>query len=384
MNVEVGTHTIVIDRSVDINAGEYGATKCHFTFSEEYTGLTKVAIFTTCSNESVRVVIGDNQCTIPEEVLEQEGNIKLGVYGYENQNGNLVLRYSPKAQYFNVLGGSYRNPGTPVPDEWEELAEQVAQNTDDIGDLQRDKADKSELADVAFSGSYNDLSNTPDLSHFITKDVDNLTNYTKTSDLAQVALSGSYNDLSNKPNLNVYSLITETGSKIDLEIDSTEYILVAKLYDKNNNLISTSTGIDLPLESVVVSGRYDSTTKTIILTLQNGTTIDVPVGDLVAGLQTEITSNNMLSSDLVDDTGHAHKFVTEQDKTNWNNKSDFSGNYADLSGKPDLSVYELSSNKVTTLSSSSTDTQYPSAKCVYDLVGDIENILTTLDVGSGV
>ena len=36
---------------------------------------------------------------------------------------------------------------------------------------------------------------------------------------------------------------------------------------------------------------------------------------------------------------------------------------------------ESSSNKVTSLSSSSTDTEYPSAKCVYDLVGDIETLL---------
>lgn len=33
------------------------------------------------------------------------------------------------------------------------------------------------------------------------------------------------------------------------------------------------------------------------------------------------------------------------------------------------------SNKVTSLSSSSTDTQYPSAKCVYDIIGDIESVL---------
>lgn len=40
--------------------------------------------------------------------------------------------------------------------------------------------------------------------------------------------------------------------------------------------------------------------------------------------------------------------------------------------------YERTTNKVTSLSSSSTDTQYPSAKCVYDLVGDIETLLTAL------
>lgn len=39
---------------------------------------------------------------------------------------------------------------------------------------------------------------------------------------------------------------------------------------------------------------------------------------------------------------------------------------------------EKSSNKVTSVSSSSTNTQYPSAKCVYDLVGDIETLLAAL------
>lgn len=45
---------------------------------------------------------------------------------------------------------------------------------------------------------------------------------------------------------------------------------------------------------------------------------------------------------------------------------------------------EVTTNKVTSLSSSSTDTQYPSAKCVYDIVGDIETALQTLNTGGGV
>lgn len=52
-------------------------------------------------------------------------------------------------------------------------------------------------------------------------------------------------------------------------------------------------------------------------------------------------------------------------------------------GKADTAVQDVSgkedkSNKVTSLSSSSTDTQYPSAKCVYDLVGDIATALDTI------
>lgn len=45
---------------------------------------------------------------------------------------------------------------------------------------------------------------------------------------------------------------------------------------------------------------------------------------------------------------------------------------------PDISVKENTSNKVTSLSSSSTDVQYPSAKCVYDLVGNIETLLAAI------
>ena len=39
---------------------------------------------------------------------------------------------------------------------------------------------------------------------------------------------------------------------------------------------------------------------------------------------------------------------------------------------------EDASNKVTSVSSSSTDTQYPSAKCLYDMVGDIETLLANI------
>ena len=39
---------------------------------------------------------------------------------------------------------------------------------------------------------------------------------------------------------------------------------------------------------------------------------------------------------------------------------------------------EAKSNKVTSLSAQSTDAQYPSAKCVYDAIGDIETLLASI------
>jgi len=160
-----------------------------------------------------------------------------------------------------------------------------------------------------FSGNYNDLTNKPtipDVSNFITKDVNNLTYYT---------------------------LATNTGSTIELSINSSTYVMTLNLKNSAGTIISTGT-VDLPLESVVVNGTYDSTNKKIILTLQNGNTIDVPVGDLVNGLQAEITVSNKLSSDLVDDTNNTNKFVTASEKQTWNAKSNFSGSYNDLTDKP--------------------------------------------------
>ena len=39
---------------------------------------------------------------------------------------------------------------------------------------------------------------------------------------------------------------------------------------------------------------------------------------------------------------------------------------------------QTTTNLVTTVSSSSTNNQYPSAKCVYDIVGDIETLINAL------
>lgn len=55
-----------------------------------------------------------------------------------------------------------------------------------------------------------------------------------------------------------------------------------------------------------------------------------------------------------------------------------SGNITISGGGGDVSGKEDKSNKVTSLSASSTDTQYPSAKCVYDLIGDVESLLAAI------
>lgn len=285
--------------------------------------------------------------------------------------------------------------------DYEEIANIVKEEIDiptTLAELSDDSTHRT-VTDTE-KGTWNnkaEISDIPDVSNFITKDVNNLTNYT---------------------------LKTNTGSLIDLEINQTTYVVTLSLKDQDGNIISTDT-IDLPLENVVVSGSYDSTNQKIVLTLQSGDTVDIPVGALVSGLQSEITSQNKLASDLIDDSNSGNKFVTSSEKQTWNNKldtedltdyvknTDYAKNnkggviianeiYNFAIGGPSqagiplcaITAYEqyinksnyifiskgtlenvitgknleTANNKVTSISSSSTDTQYPSAKAVYDYI----------------
>lgn len=122
-------------------------------------------------------------------------------------------------------------------------------------------------------------------------------------------------------NLTYYTLSTGVGNKIALSINSSTFVVTLQLLNANNEVLSTGT-IDLPLESVVVGGSYDSETEKVVLTLQNGNTIEFSVADLVSGLQTEITSSNKLDADLVDDTNSTNKFTNASEKSTWNGKQD--------------------------------------------------------------
>ena len=107
---------------------------------------------------------------------------------------------------------------------------------------------------------------------------------------------------------------TKYGAGISVSINTTDYKVTTILKDQDGNTLGVPQVIDLPIESVVVGGSYDDVNKKIVLTLQNGSTIDISVGDLVSGLQTEITVDNKLASDLIDDSNQSNKFITVAEK----------------------------------------------------------------------
>lgn len=118
------------------------------------------------------------------------------------------------------------------------------------------------------------------------------------------------------------SYLTKYGANLEFSVNPSTFVLTAQLKDQDGNNLGQTQTVDLPLESVVVGGRYDDTTKKVILTLQNGNTVEFSVADLVSGLQSEITTQNPLSSDLVDDTNAQKKLVTTAEKQAWDGKAE--------------------------------------------------------------
>lgn len=146
-------------------------------------------------------------------------------------------------------------------------------------------------------------------------------------------------------NFKNYSLITETGNKLDLTIDSKTYIMTLKLKDKDDNVLSTGS-VDLPIESMIINVTYDNDNEKLTFTLQNGSVIDVPLDSLISGLVNE--------TDLKDTLENV------------------------IAGKN----LETANNKVNFVNENSTDKQYPSAKCTYEIKNNLDRLKdNVLEVG---
>jgi hypothetical protein len=113
---------------------------------------------------------------------------------------------------------------------------------------------------------------------------------------------------------------------IDFSMNSQTFVVTAQLKNKDGDLIGTAKSVDIPLESTVVNGSYNNATKTLTLTLVSGQSINIPIGDIISGLQAEITAQNPLNADLVDDSNSTNKFVTAAEKKQISDNADAIGN----------------------------------------------------------
>lgn len=151
-----------------------------------------------------------------------------------------------------------------------------------------------------------------------------------------------------------YSVENEAAYDLDFSMDSSSYVLTVYLKNKSG-VVLTQKSIDLPLETMVIGGRYDNNTKKIILTLRGvDNPVEFSVADLISGLQGEITENNKLRVELIDGLTTAYlglekvinKGMDEKPTENSDNYVKSGGVYTELNKKIDKSQGSSNANKV--------------------------------------
>lgn len=114
--------------------------------------------------------------------------------------------------------------------------------------------------------------------------------------------------------LEPYSLRVATGRSLRLESNTSTHTYTIKLLNDAGTVLGDPVVIDLPVESLVMDVEYDESTKSIIITLENGSKTSVPIGSLINGLVNESTFN--------DHTGNTTVHTNAAEKSSWNAKYD--------------------------------------------------------------
>ena len=130
MKLIVNPHKIVLDKEEAVNEKEINISKCTFEFSEEITeDYVKEAYFTFKGNAYKKIIVND-ECTIPQEVLQEEGTVEVGVVAYLVEDETEIKRYNPSPIWFKTDKGSLKqaqNSQEPTPSEMEQY-EQALQD----------------------------------------------------------------------------------------------------------------------------------------------------------------------------------------------------------------------------------------------------------------
>lgn len=158
-----------------------------------------------------------------------------------------------------------------------------------------------------------------------------------------------------------YFTYLKTANTINMDI--VQYIAKCKVQD--NKKITEGTTKTIPIK---VNGQ----------TADNNGNISLPIP--AAQIQSDW---NQADTEALDYIKNKPSIPAAQVQADWNQATSTEPDY--IKNKPtipSISGCEVTSNKVTALSNASTDTQYPSAKCVYDIIGDVESILADLIGGA--
>lgn len=256
------------------NVGDYNVHTVEVELSDEFDGLVNKVRYFIEDN-SYDMLITDNVAQVPYEATLTEGTIKIGVYGYDADTNILVQSTAPVNKY--ITSGTYTGE---------------ADNTEPLT-----PTDKQQM-ESAIQQNTDDIINLQNNKQDVLISGENIKTINNESILGSgnINIEGgggggtsNYADLINKPKINNVEL---NGNKSlnDLGIQPAgNYALESEMPTKTS---------DLTNDSGFITG-YTETDPTVPSHVKN---------------------------------------ITQANITNWNNKSDFSGNYNDLTNKPTIPV----------------------------------------------
>lgn len=138
-----GQRLLAIDKWVPV-AGTAGAYTLHFTFSDDWAGLTRHAVFKSGDTEVASIINSDSECSVPWEVLAEPGWLSVGVYGAKSG-----VRYPTVWER--------QRPILPAPDDategteptdtlWQQFVDAVAADANKAAESKRAAAASAEAA----------------------------------------------------------------------------------------------------------------------------------------------------------------------------------------------------------------------------------------------
>lgn len=424
MIIKVNAHRLEILKT-PVNEKEINITKCKFDFVDEITNDYVKEAYFTLDGSTYKQIIVNNECDIPYEILQNKGQVELGVVAYLVEDETTIKRYNPSPCYFKTLGGSLKNaentePITPSEMEQYEQALQdglveVNSKLTQIDNLDIDAIKVGTTATITITKK----DGTEESFEILDGARGEQGPQGPKGDTGLQGPKGDTGERGPQGIQGPQGAKGETGPQGPKGADGTNGKDGTNGQDGNDATINGVNTLSMVAGSNITLNQSGSTLTISSTgggsTLTDGYSIEIINNAINWGIEVTGTEEEPFNLNTVDSswykmpvrtyvrigeettqigtpsqTGLVYMFVTDYFEEPDNNKQRavYVVNYTGITEigilyKASTHSYEYfllednekAYNKVTSISSSSTDTQYPSAKCVYDLVGDIETLL---------
>lgn len=373
MIVTVKAHEIFIAKDELVNEKEVNISNCKFKFDDEITdNFVKIAIFTKGSKSYSQVII-NNECNYPAEILESTGDCILGVVMTLSSDDRIIKRYSPIPKRFWISTGSLRtaiNSKEVTASEFEQYMQALQEQLGKINDLQLDVVEKGDYAkeqgDYAKEQANNIIKANVEASKIIDKFEDNVNEYTTAFDNNASEKLKSYND-------NSVAKTNKFDDNYDNKVSQFNDNAVNRINDYNSNAEQKIAEYDKHSEEL--NNKIEDVKKAIpekVSELENDSNY-VKNTDYATNTTAGVIKGTGAFSFTIDSEGQPKLNILD-----YNTYKQYSLNNFISKGTLENVItgkkLETADNKVTSISSNSTDEQYPSAKCTYKIKKGLETL----------